>query len=137
MHSTPERLVVYGEVDRSTDEGQQVWAQIKAGSMGFSIGFMAESRASKDGGRVLTEIDVLEISATSTPAHPATRVLGWKSTGITDEEPEAIPAADLWLPDEVDDGGAVTEEMVEEIEALARKSAKRNRPVTVKRFEVS
>ena len=48
---------------------------------------MAKSRDKKDGGRVVTEIDLLEISATSTPAHPATRVLGWKSNGaFTDSE---------------------------------------------------
>ena len=138
MHSTDAGLVVFGEVDRSTDEGKQVWAQIKAGTAGFSIGFMAKSRATKDGGRILTEIDVLEISATSTPAHPATRVLGWKSTGtpaIRDEEPEAIPAAEIWLVDEVA-LPAVTEEMVEEINAMAARDEKRNRPIKVKRFEI-
>ena len=36
-------------------------------------------------GRTLVEIDLLEASVTHTPAHPATRAIGWKST--TDELP--------------------------------------------------
>jgi HK97 family phage prohead protease len=79
MRPTEDGLVVAGEVDRATDKGQQVWRQIKRGTAGFSIGFMASSRPRKGGGRELTEIDLLEISATSTPAHPATRALDWKS----------------------------------------------------------
>ena len=41
-------------------------------------------------GQVLTEIDLLEISATSMRAHPATRVLGWKSA-----DPDADQALSL------------------------------------------
>jgi len=50
---------------------------IKSGVAGFSIGYMAESRPRKGGGRVLTEIDLLEVSITSKPMHPSTRALGW------------------------------------------------------------
>jgi HK97 family phage prohead protease len=86
MHATQQGLVVAGQVDRSTDEGQQVWRSIKSRTCGFSIGFAAESRPRKGGGRVLTEIDLLEISATSRPIHPDTRVLSMKS----DREPVRI-----------------------------------------------
>lgn len=79
VHPTAAGLVVAGEVDRSTDEGQQVWRTIKSGTAGFSIGYMAKGRARKGGGRELTEIDLLEISATAKPMHPATRALSWKS----------------------------------------------------------
>lgn len=72
-------LLVAGEVDRSEREGQQAWRSIKSGVAGFSIGFMAESEPRKGGGRLLTEIDLLEISVTSKPMHPATRALSWKS----------------------------------------------------------
>ncbi len=79
MYASDEGLVVAGEVDRDTDEGKQAWRTIKAGSAGFSIGYLAESTARKGGGRTITEIDLLEISVTSKPMHPATRTLGWKS----------------------------------------------------------
>jgi HK97 family phage prohead protease len=79
MHPTDAGLVVAGEVDRATDEGQQVWRSIKSGTAGFSIGYMSEGRPRKGGGQFITEIDLLEISATSTPMHPATRALSWKA----------------------------------------------------------
>ena len=77
MRATEAGLVAAGEVDRSTEHGLQVWRQIKRNTAGFSIGFVAESRPRKGGGRHLLEIDLLEISATSTPA---ARALSWKST---------------------------------------------------------
>ena len=89
MHATDQGLVVYGEVDREIPQGLQVWKQIKAGTAGFSIGYMAESQPRKGGGRTITEVDLLEISATSTPMHPATRALSWKSAGYSfDAVPE-------------------------------------------------
>jgi HK97 family phage prohead protease len=86
-HATAAGLVVAGEVDRSTDEGRQVWRSIKSGVLGFSIGFMSESRPRPGGGRELTEIDLLEVSATSTPMHPATRALSWKAATADAETP--------------------------------------------------
>jgi HK97 family phage prohead protease len=84
MHSTDEGLIATGEVDRSTDEGRQVWKMIKSGTAGFSIGYISEDRPRKGGGRTLVEIDLLEITATSVPMHPATRALSWKSAGHAD-----------------------------------------------------
>ena len=146
MHPTDGGLVVYGEVDRSTEEGQQVWRQIKSGSVGFSIGFMAKSRDTKDGGRVLTEIDLLEISATSTPAHPATRVLGWKTNAASTSEWERLRKASLKLQAEHDQRHRDRElkrqrdeellKFISEAKVEAEKQAKRSRPITVKRFKV-
>jgi phage head maturation protease len=82
-------VVVAGDVDRSTDEGKQVWRSIKSGVCGFSIGFMSESRPRPGGGRVLTEIDLIEVSATSTPMHPATRAISWKTAFDVDGPAEA------------------------------------------------
>jgi uncharacterized protein len=79
MRTTGEGLVVGGEVDRSTEDGRMVWATIKSGTAGFSIGFSGRYISRDGGGRILVEIDLLEISATSTPMHPATRALSWKS----------------------------------------------------------
>ncbi|MGI9019757.1 MAG: HK97 family phage prohead protease [Solirubrobacterales bacterium] len=81
MPATDAGLVVAGEIDRTESEGRQAWRTIKAGSAGFSIGYMAEGRPRKGGGRTLTSIDLLEISVTSKPMHPATRALSWKSAG--------------------------------------------------------
>jgi HK97 family phage prohead protease len=89
MRPTAAGLVVAGEVDRSTDEGRQVWRSIKSGVCGFSIGFMSESRARPGGGRVLTEVDLIEVSATSTPMHPATRAISWKSAFDVDVPSDA------------------------------------------------
>ena len=80
MTTDTEGLRVRGHVDQATDEGEQTWRMIKANTASFSIGGIFESRARKGGGREIYEVDLLEISATSTPAHPSARVLGWKST---------------------------------------------------------
>jgi HK97 family phage prohead protease len=79
IYPTEEGLVVSGEIDRSTEHGRQVWRSIKRNSAAFSIGYMSEDRPRRGGGRRLLEIDLLEITATSKPAHPATRALSWKS----------------------------------------------------------
>jgi HK97 family phage prohead protease len=80
MRPTRDGLVAPGQVDRDTDHGTQVWRQIKSGSAGFSIGFAGDSTPQQGGGVRWTYIDLLEISATSTPMHPAARALNWKST---------------------------------------------------------
>jgi HK97 family phage prohead protease len=75
-----EGLRVRGHVDQASEEGEQAWRQIKANTASFSIGFKSESRRRKGGkGREIYEIDLLEISFTSTPVNAAARVLGWKS----------------------------------------------------------
>ncbi|MEK6272358.1 MAG: HK97 family phage prohead protease [Actinomycetota bacterium] len=79
MYASEQGLVVAGSVDREGEEGQQVWRAIKSGVAGFSIGFMADSRPRKGGGRELYEVDLYEISFTTRPVHGATKVLGWKS----------------------------------------------------------
>ena len=78
MRPSEAGLVVSGEVDRPTDEGQMVWRTIKSGTAGFPIGYSGTYLPRENGGRVLVKVDLLEISATSTPMHPATRALSWK-----------------------------------------------------------
>jgi HK97 family phage prohead protease len=99
MKPTEEGLEVAGEVDRSTDAGQQVWRTIKSGTAGFSIGYVSKDRRRKGGGRELYEIDLLEISATSKPMHPATRALSWKSADgsepLDDSDLDAMTDAEL------------------------------------------
>ena len=74
MHATDQGLIVNGEVDRDVPEGKQVWKSIKAGTAGFSIGYLAvESTPRKSGGRTLAEIDC---SRSARPALRCIRVLG-------------------------------------------------------------
>jgi len=94
MKTTEEGLVVSGEIDRQGDQGQRVWRAIKGGSSGFSIGYAVDHFLPlKDGGRAMDQIDLLEISWTPRPMHPATRALSWKSTSPVD--PFLETAADL------------------------------------------
>ena len=79
MYASDEGLVVAGQIDRESEEGKAAWRMVKSGVAGYSIGFMAESKARKGGGRTLTEVDLHEVSITPKPMHPATRTLGWKS----------------------------------------------------------
>jgi HK97 family phage prohead protease len=147
MHPTDQGLVVYGEVDRDTEEGTNAWRSIKNGTAGFSIGFAADSEPRAGGGRTLTSIDLLEVSFTPRPMHPATRALAWKSASYSfDEEFQMFKEVDAKaeaaheqqrrdrelkkLRDEE------LEKWIAELEAKAAKKEKRNRPVIVKRIEV-
>lgn len=86
MVTTSDGLVVGGEIDRDSPKGPAAWRMVKSGVAGFSIGFISESQAKADGGQHLTSIDLLEISVTAKPCHPASRALSWKSA---DDKPSA------------------------------------------------
>jgi HK97 family phage prohead protease len=143
MHPSDAGLVVSGEVDRETDEGRQVWRMVKQNTIGFSIGFMSKSKPREGGGRILTEIDLLEISATSTPMHPSARVISWKSSA--DWDPDEYwrsvfggPNAPLSQAsyEEYRHKDQELEKMIAEVEAEAERQRKRDRPIKVKRFKV-
>jgi HK97 family phage prohead protease len=127
MRATEEGLVVAGKVDRDTPEGAQVWRAIKDGSAGFSIGFASESYPRKGGGRVLTAIDLLEVSATSKPMNASTRALTWKSasTGLSDD--------DLWLPREAPQTKAAPAPR-ETVEQHIERIAQETRPIRFESF---
>ncbi len=142
MQATAAGLVVAGEVDRSTDEGRQVWRSIKGGTAGFSIGFLSESRARKGGGRELTEVDLLEISYTSKPMHPLTRATGWKSATddeLPSEADQRRRAARLMLTPEqerdVDQWVSVITEAISGTKATAP-ATKSSKPIRVATFTV-
>ena len=78
MHTTSDGLVVSGEIDRDSPKGPAAWRMIKSGVAGFSIGFLSKSRANDLGGQHITEVDLLEISVTAKPCHPAARTLSFK-----------------------------------------------------------
>lgn len=122
MKATDAGLVAAGEIDRETDRGPAAWRSIKSGVAGFSIGYMADSRPRKGGGRVLTRVDLLEVSITSTPMHPATRATSWKSMTVAD---------DIGLPTNAE---IAERALRREVAALAGTRRKASRPVRVEEF---
>jgi uncharacterized protein len=116
-------------VDRTEAEGRQVWRSIKANTAGFSIGFMSESKPRKGGGRILTEIDLIEISVTAKPANASTRALSWKSAGT------ALSSDDLWLPRSGAQQKSAAPPSIETIEQDIERIAKASRPVRLESFE--
>lgn len=107
-------VVVGGQVDLESKQGAEAWRSFKAGSIGFSYGYLVPDGGSverKGGGRHITELDVFEITATRAPMNNDTRVLGWKS--IPPEE----------LPDVVVEAlGSLTELSDDDRQALAAKA---------------
>jgi HK97 family phage prohead protease len=91
MRTDDRGLIVGGHIDRDSDKGELAWKMVKNRSAGFSIGFASQSRPRKGSGRVLFEIDLLEISITSKPMHPSTRALNWKDAERIERAPATRP----------------------------------------------
>ena len=71
-----------GHVDLDTARGRQVWRLMKAGSVGFSFGYLIPeggAKARPGGGRRITQLDVFEITVTPSPMNADTRVLATKA----------------------------------------------------------
>jgi hypothetical protein len=76
-------VVVDGWIDRSIEVGRHAWRLVKAGTLGFSFGYLVPDGGAtkrRGGGRHLKEFDVFEVTASPTPMNNDTRVLGWKAT---------------------------------------------------------
>ena len=69
-------LKVKGRLIRETSGGADAYALLKAGAVnGLSIGFRARSHArAPNGGRILTDIDLVEVSLVALPAASKARV---------------------------------------------------------------
>lgn len=76
-------LKVEGQLITDVSSGAEAYALLKAGAVsGLSIGFRARSsEKGPNGGRVLTEIDLVEISLVSLPAASKARVTSVKNAG--------------------------------------------------------
>lgn len=71
-----------GHVDLDTDRGLHVWRLMKAGSVGFSFGYLVLEGGAKSrpgGGRRIVQLDVFEITVTAGPMNAETRVLATKA----------------------------------------------------------
>lgn len=69
-----------GKLTLATKRGGDAHALMRDGALGLSIGYAATSaRQSDSGTRVLTEIDLIEVSAVSIPANHRARVVAVKA----------------------------------------------------------
>jgi HK97 family phage prohead protease len=107
-------VVVEGWIDQSTSRGKEAWRLVKSNVLGFSFGYLV-NKASKmpDGTRLITKLDVFEVSCTATPMNGTTRVLAWKSRNPSRarrEDPNRVPSQAELLAREVELGleGALT-----------------------------
>jgi uncharacterized protein len=90
-------VVVEGWVDQGSERGREAWRLVKSGTMGYSFGYLV-NKASKmpDGTRLITKLDIYEISACVSPMNADTRVLSWKSRDAARarrEDPHRVPTA--------------------------------------------
>lgn len=76
-------LFLRGELNLATAKGQEAYALVKQGALdGLSIGYsVSQSKAGKDGLRLLTEIDLWEISIVTFPSNHGARLTGVKAAG--------------------------------------------------------
>ena len=92
ISETDQGLEVKGRLVTATQRGREVHELLKAEAInGLSIGFRARgAEKGPNGARVLTDIDLVEISAVSLPAASKARITGVKSE---DGKPSADPLA--------------------------------------------
>jgi HK97 family phage prohead protease len=78
---TDQGLYVEGKLDIEDSElAREAWRSVKANRIGLSFGYLVENeRVGPDGVKELTELDVFEVTLTSTPANADARVLSTKS----------------------------------------------------------
>jgi hypothetical protein len=75
-----DEVQVTGWIDQTIDAGAHAWRLVKAGTLGFSFGYLIlEGTKRKGGGRNIDELDVFEATATPTPMNNDTRVLSYKA----------------------------------------------------------
>jgi HK97 family phage prohead protease len=78
---TERGLEATGTLDTSTELGKRVYELVKAGSLAWSIGYTVPTGGKRRAGKVteLTEIDLIEVSATAVPANEGARTLSIKA----------------------------------------------------------
>jgi uncharacterized protein len=77
---TDDGFILKGKLHMETDRARSVRSMIKSGLVtGVSIGFRTNAFTPRPGrGRILTAIDVAEVSLVRNPAHPRARILSAK-----------------------------------------------------------
>jgi HK97 family phage prohead protease len=81
MKETSEGLQVNGRLDlEESAKAREIWRSVKSGAISLSFGYLVkDERKGKDGIRVLTQLDLFEISLTPAPVNSDTRILSTKS----------------------------------------------------------
>lgn len=81
MQETSQGLHVEGKLDLEDSKvAREVWRLVKADAVALSFGYLVvKDRKRRDGVRELRELDIYEVSLTTSPANPDTRVLSAKS----------------------------------------------------------
>jgi HK97 family phage prohead protease len=88
MRETSEGLRVKGTLDlEGSETAREAWRAMKADVVGLSFGYLATgSHEREDGVRVLTELDVYEVSITGAPMNARARFLSLKSLTPSEDE---------------------------------------------------
>ena len=124
MRETRDGLLAEASLDlEGSATAREAWRLVKSDSIGVSFGYMADQVDGGDGTRLLTSIDLYEISLTATPMHPDAKVVSWKSA----------PDSDLLaVPTDARQRVRARELGVDE---LAAKSAAKATPISIATFE--
>ena len=132
LRETRDGLLAEAKLDlEGSATAREAWRAIKSDSIGVSFGYIAEESKAEDGTRLLTAIDLYEISLTPTPMNADTRVVSWKSS-----KPD--PVDDEWGQTflEIIARAETEHRHAAEIAELAEsKTTKPHGPVTVARFD--
>lgn len=91
MRETDEGLVVEAKLDlEDSEKAREVWRLVKADALACSFGYVADGETQADGTRLLSKVDLFEVTLTPSPMNPHTRVLAWKSETTFPPELELI-----------------------------------------------
>jgi uncharacterized protein len=115
-----------------SETAREAWRHlVKSDSIGVSFGYMAEQVDAGNGTRLLTSIDLYEISLTATPMNADAKVVSWKSASNPDPALDEVDERDWRAVAEGFKRADAERAMEVEINKLAAKS----HPVRVKTFE--
>jgi HK97 family phage prohead protease len=142
MRETRDGLVAEATLDlEGSATARQAWRSIKSDSIGVSFGYMATESDTGDGTRLLTSIDLYEVSLTATPMHPAARVVSWKSADdeLPTERDQRRRLARLMLSDQAIDRDLAAIKAAwddnRHLLGTSKPRAKSTAPITIKTFE--
>jgi HK97 family phage prohead protease len=88
-------VIVDGWVDQSTPLGRDSWRVVKSGTAGLSFGYLTlNAKKMPDGTRLISKLDVFEVTLCIAPMNASTRIVGWKSRDkarAQSEDPDRVP----------------------------------------------
>jgi len=137
MRETDQGLIVEAKLDlEESEKAREVWRLVRSGVVACSFGYLAEaSREQSDGTRLLTKIDLFEVTLTPSPMNPETRVIDYKAASAP------AVSSDLAYILEMDDDALIARyEERERAEAASKRleaeTKRAETPITVASFPV-